>query len=94
MRAFKIYHLDPETKSFYFYIKTNCISTNDKKIRCIYLKCLIPWRGLQLQIAIKIFQSLGYKRKPIALHFILSDTHVAVGDLSDEAYRDSRERIN
>lgn len=41
-----------------------------------------------------MFQSLGYIRKPTALHLSLSDTHVAVGNLSDEMYRDSRERKN
>lgn len=89
-----MYRLDPETKSLYFYIKTNCIITNGKKIRCIYLESLILWPVLQPKIAIEIFQSLGYIRKPIALYYSLRDIHAAVGDLSDEVYGDSAVRTS
>lgn len=88
-----MYHLDPETKPLYFYIKTNCVITNGKKIRCIYLESLILW-VLQPQIAIEILQSLGYIRKPVALYYSLRDIHAAVGDLSDEVYGDSGVRTS
>lgn len=46
------------------------------------------------QIAIKIFQTVGYIREPIALYFILRDTHEEIGNWrgSDVVYRDNNVR--
>lgn len=82
-----MYHLNLETKPLNFYLKNNCINTNNKEIRFRYLESLILWKVLQLQIVTDVLQSLGVYQKIYSFIFQPEEYTWTIDDFSDEVHR-------